>query len=97
MKCFFCFAARCQPKVTKIQKVAGISNFHRTKLLKKVHKKCSPLIHGKSLFLNRIINGIQIGLKNKFHCHHQSIQQVHQDQPIDQLKQTNLILVHLAD
>ena len=35
MKCFW-LVARRQPKVTKIQNVAGISNYYRTKLLKKV-------------------------------------------------------------
>ena len=41
---FFWFTARRRPKVTKIQKVTGISNYCRTKLLKKsTYKKCSPL------------------------------------------------------
>ena len=41
---FFWFAARYQPKVAKIQKVLGISNYYRAKLLKNVLiKKGSPL------------------------------------------------------
>ena len=44
MKCFW-LVARRQPKITKIQNVAGISNYYRTKLLKKVLIKNVHLLY----------------------------------------------------